>query len=216
MKKRYLSLSVALVCLLGLILISDKEKEDQHTEVEELSQNAQRVPNSDAPPENITAEAPKTINRLPALVQKHLPSKAPPNLKERFTHASNFEDDLYIDTRIHLDGYPIEGYYFKWRKDDSGEASELVAGALPSIARVNGSFPAEFEVNDIVNQAVGAEGEILSTEKQWNLNSERVLSPQAKVHVQTKSRSQRSSGNEYWFISLNSGKILKRVEADRN
>ncbi len=217
MKKRYLSLIATLSFLAILLIISDKEKEDQNKKVEEVSQTAQRIPNSDEQPvETLPEDDTKPINPLPSLVQKHIPAKVPKNLKERFTHTSNFEDDLYIDTRINLDGYPIEGYFFKWRKDDSGAASELVAGTLPNIERVNGSFPADIEVKDIVNQAVGAEGEILSTEKLWSLNSERVLSPQAKVHVQTQSRSQRSSGSEYWFISLNTGKILKRVEADRN
>jgi len=216
MKKRHLMLIAGLALLIVLLMISDQEREDQNKEVEEVSQSAQRIPNSDEPAENVPAAESKTLSPLPVIVQKHIPTKAPKNLKGRFTHTSNFEDDRYIDTRIHLDGHPIDGYYFKWKKDNTGAASELVAGVMPTIERVNGSFPVEFEVKDIVNQAVGADGEILSTEKLWNLNSDRVLSPQAKVHVQTQSRSQRSSGSEYWFISLNTGKVVKRIEADRN
>lgn len=215
MKKRYLLTLVGV----GLFLFINKnsnERQFQVRESQEKSDIAQRAPSAEAPEtEEEKANIKSSPNPLAEIIQKHLPKQVPSALRNRMAHVPNFEDDRYLDTQLHLDGRPLENYFYKWLKDDYGTATELVAGTLPRITGVNGSFPAPSEINDIISAAVGSEGDIVSSEEQWALNSQRILNPQAKVHVQTKSRSQRSSGSEYWFINLNTGKIIKRIEADR-
>lgn len=201
--------------MLFLIKISDQEKRDRDVEIDQENLQVSRTPTS-AFKKNLDTSSPATTEKeVPPLIQKHVPTQTPIEDPARWSHHINFQDDLYLDTQLQLDGYPVEGYINKWRKDESGEVIEHVAGTLPKIDRVNGAFPSPAETKDIVNAAVGAEAEVIATEELWSLNSERVLSPQVKVQVLTRSRSQRSSGSEYWFVSLNSGKILKRIEADR-
>lgn len=205
---------IVFVASLGYFIYNTEEKSDALEEIKNTPLRTERKPN--AIPEPTPVQALPNATKLTEEVAKKIPTHAPRELKERWSHKSNFEDADYIDTQLHLDGKPIDGYFFKWSKDDKGGIAELVAGTMPEVDRVNGSFPSAGEFQQIVNSVVDSDTQVLSTQEVWNLNSHRVLTPQAKVEVQTKSRSQRSAGHEYWFINLNSGKIVKRVEADRN
>ncbi len=151
---------------------------------------------------------------LPAKVKAHIPTQAPASLKQRWGHVKTFEDDKFIGSQLTFDKRPLENYFYRWRKE--GEEVELSAGTLPRIDSVKGAFPNSDQVTQVAENMINNEGEILSIQEVWNLNSQRVLSPLIKVEVQSPSQdSGRNSGHEYWFISVNSGKILKRVEADR-
>ncbi|MEZ4814722.1 MAG: hypothetical protein R3A80_05885 [Bdellovibrionota bacterium] len=213
MKQKKLLIAAGLLSLLLLFLKNYFSNTKVTTIPDSVEIEKKRLPSSSPQ----TAEDPKEASQvaLPEIVSQQTPKDVPNGLDGRWSHLPNFEDDTYVDTQLLLDGHPLEGYIFKWRKD-AGSISELVAGSMPRIERVSGAFPPEAEVRQIAKDAVGSEGDIISTKQVWNLNSERVLTPQAKVEVQTQSRNKRSSGHEYWFVSLNSGKIVKRVEADRN
>jgi hypothetical protein len=213
-KKRHIFLVIFILSLAFFIFDSEETPVEtgQKIKSEKVSEK-KRIPTSTEDQKSSPVSLQK--KPLPLIVNKKIPTLAPRELKERWSHQSNFEDDAYIDTQLHLDGKPLEGYFFKWSKNEQGEASELISGAMPNIERVDGAFPNSSELQQIVNTTLDPDTEVLSTQEVWHLNSSRVLTPQAKVEVKTKSRSQRSSGHEYWFISLNTGKILKRVEADR-
>lgn len=214
MKKRYIFFIVFILSLAFFIFHTERPQ-DTSKEISDLKKEAEvkRIPTSNEDKKKVAVI--KAEKALPSIVTKKIPAKAPIEFKDRWTHKSNFEDEDYMDTQLHLDGRPLEGYYFKWSKNEQGEPSELISGSMPSIEKVSGAFPSPSELQYIVNEALDPDTEILSTKEVWNLNSNRVLTPQAKVEVRTQSRGQRSSGHEYWFISLNSGKIIKRVEADR-
>lgn len=169
------------------------------------SNKSNKDKNEDTPPKS----------NLNANMISHVPTFAPSELNNRWSHTINSEDDLYVDTQLNLDDIPLETYNYRWKKDTSGEASELIAGILPQINSVNGNFPGKEEGIRLAEDLVNREGNLLSVKEVWSLDSNKVLSPQLKVEVQVKSRTQESAGHEYWYISVNSGKIVKRTEADR-
>lgn len=171
------------------------------------SPTTERAPNSGQNDENLKPNI---------VIDGPLPQNVPTEITSRLKHIKSYEDESYIETQLSLDGRPLEDYYFKWKKNARGSQDEIISGAMPRIDSIKGNFPSEKEILSLVETTAERNTEILSIKEVWSLSNQRVLFPTAKVQVQTQARNERSNGHEIWFINLNTGKIVKRVEADRN
>lgn len=213
------SLSVVIFIAVFFYFLLNKASKDVSQITEQkpetrTQKDSQRTPSSIII-SNKTNEDKADKTKLTTKIISFVPTSAPSALKNRWSHVINSEDDLYLDTQLNLDDVPIETYNYRWKKDSSGEASELVAGILPQIKTVNGSFPSQEQSIRLAEDVVNREGDLLSVKEVWSLSSNKVLTPQLKVEVQVKSRTQDSAGHEFWYISVNTGKVVKRTEADR-
>lgn len=218
------SAGLGFLVALGYLLISNRqpsEKVSETTPVESVNgmpgASIVRLPSSEPEAETPPYDFKPVAQRksVPKIIASFLPESAAAGAKGLWAHKITFEDDAYVGSQLMYDNKPLENYNYRWLKGSNGEPTELVGGTLPNIAAIKGSFTTTEQSHQIAESTVGADGEVLSVKEVWNLNSDRVLSPQIKVEVVAKSRTQRSAGHEYWFIALNTGRVVKRVEADR-
>ena len=175
-------------------------------------QETLRKPNADTP-----APKTETLKKTPQRILSYIPTQAPSSLKKRWSHIMNFEDEEYLGSQLTLDGKAIENFYFRWGKDSSGNPTELIAGVLPQVSGVKGSFPSPQEIEGMAEDAATHNpADILFREEVWKLDSKGVLKPEIKMEVQTKSRSGRSAGHEIWMIDATTGEIVNRYDANRH
>ena len=220
-KKNNFFASLGIIFIIAVafyFLLNKASKDDNQITTENITQikeETQRSPTSVVIKNKTKEETAEENKRLSSKIVSYVPTFAPSELKQRWTHVINSEDDLYLDTQLNLDNIPLETFNYRWKKDSSGDTSELVAGILPQIKSVNGNFPSQEQNIRLAEDVVNKEGDLLSVKEVWSLNSNKVLTPQLKVEVQVKSRTQDSAGHEFWYISVNTGKVVKRTEADR-
>jgi hypothetical protein len=213
-KRKLLLYRVVPVAIVLLAWVLCTMVDENPPEPSNIQEEPTRSPAAETPEANVEPNFNKT-QKLTKQISEHFPTRAPAALNGRWSQVKSAEDNEYLSTQLNFDDKPVDHYFYRWKKGADGQPNELVGGILPTIASVSGAFPSIEQSHRLAEEVVSNEGSVISLKEVWFLNSERILVPELKVEVQVKNRSEKNAGHEWWYINANSGKIVKRTDADR-
>jgi hypothetical protein len=125
-KKNNFFASLGIIFIIAVafyFLLNKASKDDNQITTENITQikeETQRSPTSVVIKNKTKEETAEENKRLSSKIVSYVPTFAPSELKQRWTHVINSEDDLYLDTQLNLDNIPLETFNYRWKKDFGG------------------------------------------------------------------------------------------------
>jgi hypothetical protein len=213
MKKKSILLLFIMIFLVAFFSWNKSQTKETTVALEktaELPPDSPQTQLKEAPPVRSPAS---TKNEKFEKLFKLVPPAASSHEEGEWAQEITYEDDKYIGSRLVLGGRPVDNYFFKWKKSPDNEAIEHIAGELPLIKDIQGPFPQKEQNAQLAQELTKGKAEIIALQEFWKIDSNSVLSPHLRIQVQYQSNIK--SGHEYWIVDLESGQIVRRIEADR-